>query len=438
MSPVRVPEGFVCVRVFTETHLSQEVLRRKGEVMPCRYMAKSYHRISLQMHPLAKELLILGGILAVSTPLVIVALRKVMGNNLTVRLYIGLVPAITLLVVLSYFWANVGGVHNMVVGSTMVPAGMAIVIGNFILVGKTLIRRIGRVSEGLSNGAHQVSDAAGQMAQSSNKLAESSTQQAAAVQETSASIEEMAAMTTQNADNAGRADSLMSQTVGYVSQAQVEMGNLSNAFKEISQASIETQKIVKTIDEIAFQTNLLALNAAVEAARAGEAGAGFAVVADEVRNLAVRAAEAAKNTSSLINDISTRIDGGAQMAEKTNTAFRSIADSTSEVGQLVTQISEASRQQAQGTGQINKATSEMDAVVQNIAASAEETAAAAQEMHAQSESMNQAVGELNILIEGEDKRNAQRSSGGVAASRPAKATAAKTKTFVPEYELAGR
>ena len=86
------------------------------------------------------------------------------------------------------------------------------------------------------------------------------------------------------------------------------MSDLTRSMEEISKASEETQKIVKTIDEIAFQTNLLALNAAVEAARAGEAGAGFAVVADEVRSLALRAAESSRNTAALIDGTVSRIE----------------------------------------------------------------------------------------------------------------------------------
>ena len=107
-------------------------------------------------------------------------------------------------------------------------------------------------------------------------------------------------MTRQNADNAGQANSMMIETREVMDMANQSMTELTGAMGEISVASEETAKIIKTIDEIAFQTNLLALNAAVEAARAGEAGAGFAVVADEVRNLAIRSAEAAKNTANLI------------------------------------------------------------------------------------------------------------------------------------------
>jgi methyl-accepting chemotaxis protein len=170
--------------------------------------------------------------------------------------------------------------------------------------------------------------------------------------------------------------------------------------EEISKAGDETSKIIKTIDEIAFQTNLLALNAAVEAARAGEAGAGFAVVADEVRNLAMRAADAAKNTAELIEGTLKRVKDGSALVNTTNGAFAEVADRTAKVGELVSEIAAASNEQAQGIDQVNTAVAEMDKVVQQNAASAEESASASEEMSAQAEQMKGMVGELVALVGG--------------------------------------
>jgi len=142
--------------------------------------------------------------------------------------------------------------------------------------------------------------------------------------------------------------------------------------RELTDASNATARIVKTIDEIAFQTNLLALNAAVEAARAGTAGAGFAVVASEVRNLALRAAEAARNTGELINSTVSKIQEGTSIVDGTERAFNAVADSSRRATELVTQIDESSQQQAAGIGQINAALSEMDASTQQNAAEARE------------------------------------------------------------------
>jgi methyl-accepting chemotaxis protein len=175
--------------------------------------------------------------------------------------------------------------------------------------------------------------------------------------------------------------------------------------KEITAASEETSKIIKTIDEIAFQTNLLALNAAVEAARAGEAGAGFAVVAEEVRNLAMRAADAAKNTSGLIEGTVKKIKDGSDLVLKANEAFAEVAVNSSKVGELVGEIAAASQEQAQGIDQINKAVTEMDKVTQQTAANAEESASASEEMNAQAEQMKQISLTLVNIIGGHSNGN---------------------------------
>jgi len=185
-----------------------------------------------------------------------------------------------------------------------------------------------------------------------------------------------------------------------VQRANASMDQLIHSMKDISKASEETSKIIKTIDEIAFQTNLLALNAAVEAARAGEAGAGFAVVADEVRNLAMRAAEAAKNTAELIEGTGKKVSDGSRLVTTTNEEFAKVAQSAAKVGDLIGEISEASKEQSNGIEQVNIAITEMDKVVQQNAANAEESASAAEEMNAQAEQLRDYVGELVLLVTG--------------------------------------
>ncbi len=178
------------------------------------------------------------------------------------------------------------------------------------------------------------------------------------------------------------------------------MAQLNESTEEIFLASQETQKIIKSIDEIAFQTNLLALNAAVEAARAGEAGAGFAVVADEVRNLAARSAEAAKSTAELIGSTVDKVSASREVAAKSLSGIEMVVEKSSKVGELIGEISAASQEQSNGIGQINIAVSEMDKVTQQNAANAEESAAAAEELNAQAEQMRDFVGDLSAMITG--------------------------------------
>ena len=299
--------------------------------------------------------------------------------------------------------AQVTRANSLMVGGALGAVGLGFFMAFLII--RNITKPINRVIEGISEGADQVASAASQVASAGQSLAEGASEQAAGLEETSSSMEEMASMTRQNADNSSQANSLMSKAGRIVEEANASMAELTESMKEISRASDETAKIVKTIDEIAFQTNLLALNAAVEAARAGEAGAGFAVVSDEVRNLAMRAAEAAKNTAGLIEETVKKIKNGSAMVSKTNEAFGQVALESKKISALVQEVTAASQEQSQGIEQINKAVSEMDKVVQQNAANAEESAAAAEEMSAQAEVMKGFVGELTVLIHGNRNGN---------------------------------
>jgi len=259
---------------------------------------------------------------------------------------------------------------------------------------------IHQISLSLHEGADQVAAAAGEVSSSSQTLAEGASQQAAAVEETSASLEEVGAMIKQDADNARQADALMKEANQVIQSADESMKKLTASMDEISAASTQTQKIVKTIDEIAFQTNLLALNAAVEAARAGEAGAGFAVVADEVRNLAMRAAEAAKNTSNLIEGTVQKITTGNALVSETSDSFYVASQSTTRIGTIISEMAGAASQQAEAITQVTKAIHEIDAVTQSNAAAAEEAASASEELNAQAEMMKGSVGQLLEMVDG--------------------------------------
>ena len=303
----------------------------------------------------------------------------------------------------------------------VIGLGLALVIGVCLAVFITLsiTRPVRRIIDGLNNGAEQVASASSEVSTSSQTLAEGSSEQASSLEETSSSLEEMASMTRRNSENATEGDTMMKETGKVIAEANDSMESLSSSMEEISNSSTEISKIIKDIDEIAFQTNLLALNAAVEAARAGEAGAGFAVVADEVRNLAMRAADAAKNTAELIEGTVTKIDEGARMTTSARESFSKVEQSAQKVGELVGEINSASREQTQGIDQINQAVTDMDKVTQQNAATAEEAASAAEELNAQAEQMTQIVGELTDLVgasgsSGDTKERSPRPHGSAA------------------------
>ncbi|MBU0965197.1 MAG: histidine kinase [Proteobacteria bacterium] len=273
------------------------------------------------------------------------------------------------------------------------------IIGNFF-ISKSIYRSLERIITDLRSASSQVSQAADQVASSSQTLAEGASEQAASLEETSSSLEEISAMTKQNAENAHHADGLMKESNTLVARSSGSMLQLTSAMGQIASTSQETQKVVKTIDEIAFQTNLLALNAAVEAARAGTSGAGFAVVADEVRNLALRAANAAKDTSALIDQSARTIEDGVKLATDCNSNFGEVEKSSKKIAALIAEIASASVEQDSGIDQINTAVSELNLSTQNNAASAEESAAASDELNAQSDRMQETVVLLATLMDG--------------------------------------
>jgi methyl-accepting chemotaxis protein len=283
-----------------------------------------------------------------------------------------------------------------------VGLGLAVVLGCILayIITRSIVKVVKPIAAALNESSEQISSAATQVSSGSQSLAQGASQQAAAIEETSSSMEEMASMSRHNADHARTADGLMEEMNQVVAGANLAMDNLTKSMKNISQASEETAKIIRTIDEIAFQTNLLALNAAVEAARAGEAGAGFAVVADEVRSLALRAAEAAKTTANLIETTVGTITEGSALVDRTCDAFGQVAGTTGKIKELVAEIAAASGEQAQGVNQVNKAITEMNKVTQQVAANAEESASASEQLSGQAVQMKEFVDQLVTMVGG--------------------------------------
>lgn len=261
----------------------------------------------------------------------------------------------------------------------------------------------------------------GANAMSAEELTGITMTQAASIEETSASMKEITAMTEQNTDNAKQASAMSSEAAQAASQGQVAMESMLDAIKKIKTSSDETAKIVKTIDEIAFQTNLLALNAAVEAARAGEAGKGFAVVAEEVRNLAQRSAQAAKDTTALIEESQSNADNGVAVSGEVADVLTQISGSVEEVTKLVSEVMTGSEEQSKEVAQINQAVTNIDSSTQRAAANAEELAASLNRFRLrQGENIGDAYGQgdLRHTASSTDTRQVLSNQDGPAPAAP--------------------
>jgi len=250
-------------------------------------------------------------------------------------------------------------------------------------------QNIMQVSEQVSAGSAQVSFGA-------QSLAQGATEQASSVQELSASIADISQRVKDNATDAEKAKVLTGETEAIMQDSVSDMNLARQAMDEISATSKNIGKVIKTIDDIAFQTNILALNAAVEAARAGAAGKGFAVVADEVRNLSQKSAEAAKNTTSLIESSIEAVEKGSQLVSKTSTGFVMVAEKTSQVVDLVNDISIKAQEQASAISQISIGIEQVSSVVQMNSATSEESAAASEELSSQAEVLKSLVDQFKL------------------------------------------
>jgi len=289
----------------------------------------------------------------------------------------------------------------------MVFQNLLLILALVIIIRQIIIKPLLSVIKGLNESSIQVDRATNTVNKSSGQLSESTSSQAAHVQETSSALEQLTAMSHKNSENAMEANEFIQKSSDVVSRSNDSMNRVTDAMEDISNASAETQKIVKNIDEIAFQTNLLALNAAVEAARAGEAGAGFAVVADEVRNLAMRSAEAARNTASLIESTVKKVNEGSSLVKATYDDFAGVVDAVGKTKSLISEISNANKEQFIGIDEINKALTEIDTITQQIAQVSSETSDASEDLSTLSTDMAYYVQSLSGMISGQQDAEAR-------------------------------
>ena len=242
----------------------------------------------------------------------------------------------------------------------------------------------------------EVANASSEVSSAAQSLSQGATESAASIEEITSSMTVMGSQTNANAENATEADKLATQASSAAEIGQERMTQMTLSMQEISNNAEATQKVIKTIDDIAFQTNLLALNAAVEAARAGIHGKGFAVVAEEVRNLAARSSKAAAETAELIENSNKQIVDGVGISKQTAESLTEIAENVAKTSDLVKEISSASGEQAQGISQINIGLTQVDTVTQQNTANAEETSAASEELNAQAKMLQDLVARFKL------------------------------------------
>ncbi len=248
----------------------------------------------------------------------------------------------------------------------------------------------------LHQASEQVAEGSEQVSSGAQALSQGATEQASSVEELVATLNELSDKVNKTAHNARDVNDLMGLTVGEIDNSNKMMESMMTAMTRINECSSEIEKIIKTIEDIAFQTNILALNAAVEAARAGEAGKGFAVVADEVRSLASKSQEAAKDTTALISNSLTAVSEGNQIASDTQESLLKVVSSAQKISENMAAITEASDMQAEGIQQVTLGIDQISSVIQTNSATAQESAAASEELYSQSSLLKSLVGRFRL------------------------------------------
>ena len=304
-------------------------------------------------------------------------------------------------------------------------------IGDLARAFRKMGDNLDEVLSGINAASEQVSSGAGQLSESSVSLSQGASEQASSIEELTASLEQISAQTQLNAQNASQANKLAGMVQVSAQQGNGQMQEMLGAMDGINESSANISKIIKVIDDIAFQTNILALNAAVEAARAGQHGKGFAVVAEEVRNLAAKSANAAKETTDMIEGSIRKVEAGTKLAAHTAEALEKIVEGVAQAASLVNQIDVASSEQAIGLTQINQAVMQVSQVVQANSAVSEQSAAASKELAGQADMMRESVRRFTLKSSSDAPVRTRPVAAGAAVAmedRPIKAEVRPART----------
>jgi methyl-accepting chemotaxis protein len=299
-----------------------------------------------------------------------------------------------------------------------------------------LVDSLNEVVVSIMNSAEQVASGADLVSNSSMALSQGATEQASSVEQLTASLQEIGSKTTLSASNAQSANELARLAKKDAEEGNEQMKDMLSAMEAINVSSSSISKIIKVIDDIAFQTNILALNAAVEAARAGQHGRGFAVVAEEVRNLAAKSANAAKETTDMIEGSIKKVEAGTKIATETANALVKIVSEVAKAADLVENIAIASTEQASAIEQINQGILMISQVVQNNAATSEESAAASEELSSQAEQLKETISMFKVKNNGRPlnidnpvRQSTPKLNAGHNALRPARAAITQKATL---------
>lgn len=333
--------------------------------------------------------------------------NKAIAETASITMSIAIVIAIVLAIALGIFVSNsiakplrhlVEVANQIAEGNLDVSVGISAKdeIGVLASAFDRMADNLNDLISSINLAAEQVAAGSRQLSESSFALSQGASEQASTIEQLTASLEEISTQTKQNADNSAEANNLAGMAKETALKGNKQMQDMMAAMDEIQKSSRNINNIIKVIDDIAFQTNILALNAAVEAARAGQHGRGFAVVADEVRNLASRSANAAKETTELIETSISNIERGTEIAKKTSDALDKIVEDVTKVASLVENIAVASKEQAAGISQINEGISLVSEVVQKNSATAEESASASEELSSQAQNLKDQIARFKL------------------------------------------